>query len=230
MTKEFVQSEHPYGISTGHGWGAFVKDGNPWLEFAKENGIKPEWQNIKKIKRSKPRGVALGGGPKLPRRIYAQSPWTEWYDKRVRPETDWTLNKYKSLFKGRYPDWAKTFSQRHIDSTQVSQSRYKNTLKLPEEYRTGYAWLMERELYIPDKARKKKVLVERIVDTGGKVVKVTLLHLRKSGYHLIRTDERVDGRKWHSEKWDNCESVDLLGRNLPTLLKLPEPWSAYTEK
>ena len=224
MSKEIKQIGD-INIGTGHG--AFVKDNdNPWLAWLEENNINPESLEIKKITHAKPKQVRFGKIPKIPIENFIKSPWTLWYDERVSPSVEWTINKYKSIFKRSRPDWAKSFRERGIDKTDVKLSRYKHSFILAESYLENDYWFVERELYIPDLAKKRKTIIERIYDISGVFNNMTILCSKtSSALSIIRSESKVAPQRWQSTEWEYID--DFHGIRYPQLLKLPNPLQSY---
>ncbi len=201
MTKELGPNPST-GLSeknTGYGWGGFVKDGNPWIELAAEKNINLESQKIKAVYHPQSKQVALGKAPKIPRRIFAESPWTKWYDKRLKTPITFTISEYKRLFQGKLPDYALSFKSRGLDIDTTSSNRYKKLFVYSDSEITHNTWHIERERYLDFHKPHERVYVERLYDLAGKITDVTLLHFYGTNCALAARNHKVSSHVWESE-------------------------------
>jgi hypothetical protein len=210
-----------------YGWDAFVK--NDLTKWAEKKDLKLSHQKIRQVyHKNNPIKHTRGLRMSMPIENFVESPWVEWYKKITLPMTDWTISKYKEKFKRKLPEWVQSFSERKIDETSVLQDRYKHKFVIPEKFRSLNSWSIERELFIPDLNKKKKVVVERVYNARGICNKVTLVHIPGGGQiYKIRQEEKTSPHKWKSFWWFYDWGNDLGKNNCPRLIKLPNPWGSY---
>ncbi|WKZ25706.1 MAG: hypothetical protein QY322_00105 [bacterium] len=207
-------------LSSKRGWNNYVP--NHWIKWATDNKLDLDTHEIRKSKQKKPKSTTLHGKAIKDiftyKKRYVRNEFTKWYEKRALPSTHWTIMEYKSHFKRKRPDYAKSFNEKK-DSHQ--KYRYKNSFLVPESFRTLDNWFIEREKLPKEKNQKRTVIAERVFDASGKIRSVTLLLFGMDV--LIRQEDKTS-----KHKWSVSERREINIKEGPQqMINLKVPWSVH---
>ncbi len=211
----------------GLGWDAFVK--NDWTSWAKENGLILSDQKISVVKHhSKSLKSHYAVGRLKIDKVTARNPWRDWFEKKTGPENLLTIIEHKAIFENKRPERAKSFAERKIDKSSVLEDRYKNSLRVPEDLwskNMNFFW-MERELLIPEKNKKRKVVVERILNPMGTCIRITTIGLPGKGIPpSVMQEDWISRGVWSVSFKAELEGDEWVRIKYPALLKTSRPWS-----
>lgn len=144
--------------------------------------------------------------------------WTEWYKKRAFPTTHWTIMEYKLLFKGKRPDYAKSFREK-----KGSNQKYdgKKSFLVPEPVRTLDNWFIERERLPNERNQQRTVIVERIFDASGNVRRVTLLFFGMDV--LVRQEDKISRHKWSVSVRNEID----IKKSPQQMIDTVDPWAVH---
>ncbi len=199
MSGEFNRNG-PFGEkNTGYGWEGFIKENNPWAKYAEEHYVDFSDKEIKPVKHSKFKTIALGKVPKINRKVFAKSPWTEWYKRKIEVPISFTVPEYKRAFKGSLPNYALSFKRQSVDLDYIN-TNIRSSFVLGEPYGDKKIWHIERERYLNFQKKHERIYIERLYNLGGRLTDVTLLHFFGTNDAFVTHNYKISHQKWASEE------------------------------
>jgi hypothetical protein len=116
--------------------------------------------------------------------------WGDWFKHRIGSyKNSLTITEHKKNFFNARPDWAKTFSERHIDENLGTRQTFSFNFK-----KSTRKWRLERE--IVENNDGSEFVVERINDAAGNCRQVTILFPMGERVFKFRKEKWVSRGKW----------------------------------
>ncbi|RLC32649.1 hypothetical protein DRH13_01460, partial [Candidatus Woesebacteria bacterium] len=115
--------------------------------------------------------------------------WSNWLRSKII-KNSLTITEHKKRFLNARPEWAKTFSERHIS---ITNSFFSHILDRSAT-RSFQLYRLEREIVEGD--MNSEMAVERICDMGGYCKQTTVIYPEQDGIFTFRQENWISKGKW----------------------------------